>query len=147
MTVIPAPAPRLLPALDDANRAFWTGGRDGNLMVGRCPACRRWALPPATSCPECGDALVPEPASGRARVWTWTLNSHQYHPDVPPPTLIAIVVLDEQDDLRLATNLVHVDEAAVREGLPVQVLFEDHGEMFYPVFEPVAGAGAGAGAG
>ena len=80
-------------------------------------------------------------------MWTWTLNSHQYHPDVPPPTLIAIVVLDEQDDLRLATNLVHVDEAAVREGLPVQVLFEDHGEMFYPVFEPVAGAGAGAGAG
>ena len=140
MTVVAPAGPRMLPRLTDANRAFWTGGRDGKLMVGRCRACDRWALPPATACDQCGAELVPEPVSGRARVWTWTLNRHQYHPDIPPPNLIAIVVLEEQDDLRLATNLIGCDEPDVRAGLEVTVGFEDHGEVFYPVFMPAAGA-------
>jgi uncharacterized OB-fold protein len=137
MTLIPAAGPRILPAVDDSNRAFWTGGRDGVLMVGRCAACGRWALPPATTCDECGGTLEPTAASGRARVWTWTLNSYPYHPQFPPPYLIAIVVLDEGEDLRLATNLIGMDESDVHEGLAVQVAFEDHGEVFYPVFERV----------
>ncbi len=107
------------------------------MMVGRCRGCRRWALPPETSCPSCGGELVAEPASGRARVMTWTLNAHQYHPEIPPPYLIAIVVLEEQDDLRVATNLVGCEEADVRADMEVTVVFEDHGEVFYPVFTPV----------
>ena len=140
MTVIPAAGPRSLPPLDDSNRAFWTGGRDGRLMVGRCESCQQWALPPATECPACGGALEPTAASGRAKVWTWTLNAYQYHPEIPPPYLIAIVVLDEQDDLRLATNLIGMEESDVHDGLAVQVVFEDHGEVFYPVFERVRAA-------
>lgn len=144
MTVIAPSGPRMLPALDDANRAFYTGGRDGQLLVGRCSAagCRRWALPPATSCPTCGSSLVTEPVSGRARLMTWTVNSHPYHPDVPIPYVIAIVVLEEQDDLRVATNLVDVPPAdeALGAGMELVVAFEDHGENFYPVFTPAVGA-------
>lgn len=142
MTTIPAEGPRSLPALNDDNRAFWTGGAAGRLLVPRCneDGCRRWVLPPRATCPSCGSETIAEPTSGRARVLTWTLNSYQYHPDVPPPNLIAIVVLDEQDDLRLATNLVHCEESDVSIDLPVQVLFEEHGEVFYPVFEPAGAA-------
>lgn len=130
----------MLPKLTDSNRAFWTGGRDGRLMVGRCPACGRWALPPATRCESCEGPLVPEPVSGRAKVWTWTLNAYQYHPEIPPPYLIAIVVLDEQEDLRLATNLVGCEESEVSEGMAVSVVFEEQGDVFFPLFTPV-GAG------
>jgi hypothetical protein len=80
--------------------------------------------------------VVSEAVSGRATVYSYTLNSYQFHPDVPPPNLIAIVVLDEQDDLRLATNLVHCVEEEVHIGMPVTVLFEQHGELYYPVFAP-----------
>ena len=127
----------MLPSVTDANRAFFTGGRDGQLLVGRCPSCQRWALPPAVECDGCGQALEPQPVSGRARVFTWTLNSHPYHPDIPPPNLIAIVVLVEQDDLRLATNLIDCEESDLTDGMEVSVMFEDHGEVFYPVFAPV----------
>lgn len=144
MTSIAPAAPRMLPALDDANRAFYTGGRDGRLMVGRCSAagCRRWALPPATACPVCGSPLVPEPVSGRASVSTWTVNAHPYHPDVPVPYVIAIVALAEQDDLLVATNLIGVpaSDDALHAGMEVVVAFEDHGEIFYPVFAPAAPA-------
>jgi uncharacterized OB-fold protein len=136
MTEVTPVAARMLPRITDANRAFYTGGREGRLLVGRCQACRRWALPPATDCPGCGGALVPTAASGRARLWTWTLNSYPYHPDIPLPYLIAVVVLEEQEDLRVATNLVDCEEPELRAGMELTVAFEDHGEVFYPVFRP-----------
>lgn len=140
MTVIAPSGPRMLPALDDANRAFYTGGGEGQLLVGRCASagCRRWALPPNATCPACGSELVAEPVSGRARLMTWTVNSHPYHPDVAVPYVIAIVVLEEQEDLRVATNLVDVpaSDEALRAGMALTVAFENHGEVFYPVFRP-----------
>jgi uncharacterized OB-fold protein len=136
-TIIEPASPRMLPRLTDANRSFWTGGSTGRLLVPRCRECRRWVLPASTTCAACGQATAPEAVSGNATVYTYTLNAYQFHPDIPPPNLIAIVVLDEQDDLRLATNLVRCEESDVRVGMPVSVLFERHGEVFYPVFAPV----------
>lgn len=135
--VIEPPAPRMLPRLSDANRDFWTSGASGRLRVPRCSSCRKWVLPPEATCPGCGGRTEPEPVSGRARVFTWTTNHQPFHPDVTPPNLIAIVVLDEADDLRLATNLVRCVEDDVRAGMAVRVLFERHEGVYYPVFEPV----------
>ena len=131
--------PRMLPALTDVNRAFWTGGAGGSLYIQRCGACQRWIHPPTERCPTCGDLLEAEPVSGRGTLFTYTVNVHQFHPDVKPPNLIAIVELVEQDDLRIPTNIVDCDPADLHCGLPVRVLFEHHGEIYYPVFAPDRG--------
>ena len=129
-------APRILPALNDLNRAFWTGGAQGELLIQRCEKCTRWVHPPGAECPACGGGLRPEPVSGRGTIFTFTENFQQFHPDVPPPYVIAIVVLDEQDDLRLPTNIVDCDPAALECGSPVRVVFEQQGEIFVPLFTP-----------
>jgi hypothetical protein len=36
------------------------------------------------------------------------------------------------------TNVVNAEPEAVHIGLPVQVLFEHHGEIWIPVFEPAS---------
>ena len=131
--------PRILPALDDRNRPFWTGGKDGALLLERCSTCERWQHPPAGRCESCGGEVEHRPASGRGTVFTFTVNAHQYHPEVPPPYVIAIVELEEQADLRIVANIVEYDEAALRIGLPVDVAFEDHGEHAVPVFRPAGG--------
>jgi uncharacterized OB-fold protein len=128
----------MLPTLTEENRAFWTGGARGELLIQRCVDCRRWVHPPAAACPACGGALVAEAVSGRGTVFTYTVNQQRYHPEVPPPYVIALVVLDEQDDLRLPTNIVGCDPDEVRCGLRVRVLFERHGDVFVPLFEPAA---------
>lgn len=133
--MIDASAPRIIPPLTDVNRAFWTGGANGELLIQRCDSCGRWRHPPAERC-SCGGALIPQPVSGTGTVFTFTVNHQQYHPDVPPPYAIAIVVLDEQDDLRLPTNIVNTDLDALECGMRVRVAFEPHGEVFVPVFEP-----------
>lgn len=130
-------APRILPPLTDVNRAFWTGGHDGRLLIERCPACHRWQHPPTGRCEACGGAATPAPASGRGTVFTYTVNEHQFHPEVPPPYTIAIVELDEQADLRVVANIVGCEPAEVHIGLPVQVVFEDHGDHSVPTFGPV----------
>jgi uncharacterized OB-fold protein len=127
---------RILPPLDERNRAFWTGGHQGQLLIQRCADCDRWQHPPAATCRACGGAVTAQPVSGRGTVFTYTVNQHQYHPEVPPPYTIAIIELDEQSDLRLAANLVGADES-VRIGLPVEVAFEAQGEHAVPVFAPV----------
>jgi uncharacterized OB-fold protein len=127
---------RMLPTLTPENRPFWTGGAQGQLLILRCRACGRWVHPPAATCPSDGGALVPEAVSGNGTVFTYTVNRHPYNPAVPPPYVIAIVELPEQEGLRFMTNVVNVDPESVTIGMPVHVVFEEHGEIFVPVFEP-----------
>jgi hypothetical protein len=131
---------RMLPTLNDHNRAFWTGGADGRLLIGWCTRCERWVAPPAADCPDCGEALVTRPVSGRGTVFTYTVNYQPFMPAVPVPYVIAIVTLNEQDDLRIAANIIDVEPDSVSVGLPVEVRFEkqavDGEDVFVPVFAP-----------
>ncbi|UUO01436.1 OB-fold domain-containing protein [Mycolicibacterium novocastrense] len=136
--VSPASAARMVPALDEHNRAFWTGGRDGQLLITRCERCHLWVSPPAGDCPECGGRLRPQPVSGLGTVFTYTVNHQPFNPAVAVPYVIAIVELDDQLGLRIATNIVDCQPDSVHVGLPVAVRFERqelNGEtVFAPVF-------------
>ena len=136
----PAIPARMLPTLNDHNRAFWTGGADGRLLIGWCALCERWVAPPAADCPDCGEALVTRPVSGSGTVFTYTVNYQPFMPAVPVPYVIAIVTLEEQDDLRIAANIVDCEPGSVSVGLPVEVRFEKQAvegeDVFVPVFAP-----------
>lgn len=127
-------APRILPPLTETNRPYWTGGSEGELLVERCRRCRRWQHPPTGECGACGGATTPEATNGTGTVFSFTVNRHQYHPEVPPPYVIAIVELDEQVDLRIPTNIVDCDPADVSIGDRVRVRFEQHDDVFVPTF-------------
>ena len=129
---------RLLPKVDDQNAHFWRGGAEGELRFLRCAACRSYVHPPAPLCPDCHcRELTPEAVSGRAILHTYTINHHPWIPGFPPPYVVAIVELPEQDGLRLTTNLVNCELDAVEIGMRLQVIFEavDDG-IFLPLFEP-----------
>lgn len=126
---------RLLPALDDHNRHFWTGGREGELRMLRCAACRAWVHPPAPRCPDClATQLAPEATTGRGRVHSFTVNHQPWNPLIPVPYIVALVELDDQPGLRLMTNIVGCEPDEVLIDHPVDVGFEDYGEVHVPVF-------------
>jgi len=128
--------PRIPPHIDDANRAFWHGGAQGELLILFCEACGRWVHPPTQNCGVCTGPLIPRRASGRGAVFTFTVSRHQFNPAVPVPFVIAIVELEEQEGLRFTTDLVDVDVDAVHIGMAVEVTFEQAGEAWVPVFRP-----------
>jgi uncharacterized OB-fold protein len=130
--------PLPIPQITDDNGAFWTGGRDGELLITRCTACGYWVHPPSPRCPQClSDAVEPQPVSGRATVYSFTINRQAWAPDLEVPFVIAIVELDEQPGLRLMTNIVHCAPEDVEIGMPVEVAFVERGEAFVPVFHKV----------
>lgn len=127
---------RVLPALDDDNRFFWTSGEDGQLRFLRCGDCGYYIQPPGPRCPECWSRnLSPEVVSGRAEVHTFTINHHSWDGGTEPYA-IAIVTFPEQDDLRLTTNIVGCQPDDVHIGMSVQVTFEQHDDIFFPIFAP-----------
>ena len=105
-------------------------------MMSYCKRCARFFHPPADECAECRGVAAPREVSGKGSVFTYTVNRHVFHPDVPPPYVVAIVELDEQPGLRFTTNIVNCDVDAVEIGMPVRVTFEPAGEAWVPIFEP-----------
>jgi len=128
---------RVLPALDDDNRFFWTSGEDGRLRFLRCGACGYWLHPPSPWCPECGSRdVAPQAVSGRGTVWSYTVNHHSWDGSTDPWAIV-LVELAEQEGLRLTSNLVACPADDARIGMEVRVVFEQHGSVWFPVFEPV----------
>lgn len=126
---------RVLPAIDDENRFFWTSGEDGRLRFLRCQGCGQYLHPPLPRCPGCGGTdLTPEPVSGRGEVFSFTVNHQPWDGD-PEPYVIALVALPEQEGLRLTTNLVGCPVEEVHIGMPVRVRFEHRDPVWLPLFE------------
>jgi len=127
------------PDVSWESRAFWGGGERGQLMIHRCHACGGWFHPPAPACYRCRSTDVrPEPASGRATVVAFTINEHQWLASFPPPYVIAIVELADDPSVRLTTNIVGCEPAAVHIGMSVEVEFDQAAaDVWVPIFHPV----------
>ncbi len=134
------PAFRLLPRVDQDNGFFWTSGADGHLRFLRCRHCRYFVHPPAPRCPEClSEDVTPEVVSGRATVVAHTVNVHGWIPG-SEPYVIGLVAINEQESVRLTTNLIDVEPEDIRTGMAVEVVFEENDDVFLPLFRPVAEA-------
>ncbi|MFJ3779026.1 Zn-ribbon domain-containing OB-fold protein [Streptomyces sp. NPDC090075] len=139
----PAPSRpvRPLPLLDDLNRSYWCGGADGRLRIHRCGTCAHYIHPPAPVCGRCyGRDVGAEPVSGRGVVHAFTVNHQAWLPDFPPPYVVALVDLEEQEGLRVFTNIVGCDVTSVHVGMPVAVEFVEQADVHVPVFRPLAGS-------
>lgn len=131
-----------LPEMSEGVEApFWTGLKNGQLMVQRCAPCNAWMFPTRVRCATCGAAPLWQPVSGRGRIWSFT----RVHPPVLPafslftPYPVVVVELDEQPDIRMIGNLI--DRASdpidaikgdIVIGAPVEVVIRDLGGTPWP---------------
>jgi uncharacterized OB-fold protein len=115
-----------LPAISSLNRPYWEGLRRRELALQRCVACTKFWYPPAPCCPFCWSRDWSwQKLSGRGRVNSWVAFHRAYFPSFVPdvPYNVAEVELDEGP--RLLTNLLEIDIAEIRVGMPVEVVFVD----------------------
>jgi uncharacterized protein len=136
-----APA-RKLPKIEPETAFFWQSGADRVLRIQHCSACGHWQHPPWPRCTQChSEVVAPQPVSGRGRVATYTVNHEAWLPSLPVPYLFAAVELEEQAELYVFTNLL-IPVDAVRIGMPVRVSFEQHDDVWLPMFEAMYEEGA-----
>lgn len=111
--------------------------RSGRLSFLRCGVCASAVFPPRPRCPECGgSALDWEDASGRGVVYSFTVQRRRTRPDMPEPSVMALVDLVEGP--RLLTR-VETEPATVRIGMDVMVRFATVDGTVVPVFVPASG--------
>jgi len=128
---------RLLPQLTPFNEWFWTSGADGRLRIQRCDDCGQHVHPPVPICPACRSrAWSPAEVSGTATVIGYTINQHPWLPGFDPPYVVANVALAEDPTVRLTTNIVGCEPDEVVIGQEVTVRFEQHDDVWLPLFEP-----------
>jgi hypothetical protein len=128
-----------LPLPTEESAPYWEGTHHGELRAQRCGECGHLRWPPAAICPLCL-SLRHEwvRLSGRGKVYSWIVVHKSQHPAFwGDPFNVAIVELDEGP--RLHTTLVDVDAAAIRVGMPVEVIFDrQNDEVTLPRFKPAA---------
>jgi uncharacterized OB-fold protein len=129
---------RPLPRLTPINRPFWTGGAEGQLKIYRCDDCGHWNHPPQPVCREClSENVAPVATAGTGHVDTFTVNYQAWMPGLEVPYVIARVALDGVPGVYLTTNIVGCPVDEVDIGNRVRVKFEQHGEIYLPLFEKV----------
>jgi uncharacterized OB-fold protein len=136
LTAPRADDPRRLPAPEGEGAFYWTAGAGGRLLICRCHACARYLHPPLPRCPQCGEAVGPQPVSGRGRIASFTVNHQAWAPGLEVPFVFAAVELAEQAELYVFTNIVNCAIDEVRIGMAVEVVFERHDDVFLPMFRP-----------
>ena len=123
-------------------RPFWEGCRAGELRIPRCRDCGRWVWYPASACPECGGGRHEwTNVSGRGRLFTWVTVQRAFLPGYEDrvPFVTALVELEEDARLRLATFLRDSPPGGLRVGLSVEVTFERVDEhLTLPIFRCTA---------
>lgn len=135
------------PEPDEITRFFWEGVDAHRLMILRCRSCHRYVHLPRGVCRYClSTDLEPEQVSGRGVLETFTLPQQPFHAWFRDrvPYVLGIVELDEQEDLKLVTNIVDIDEEDVHCGLRVHVVFREVVPGYtLPLFAPDDTAGDG----
>jgi len=129
--------PRTLPELNELNREFWTSGKDGALKIYQCEDCKYFIHPPKPICPKCYSWTVNAvPISGNGEIASFTINYQKWKPDLEVPYALLIVELEEQEGLRLTTNIVECEIDDIYIGMPVQIVFEHREDVYLPLFKP-----------
>ncbi|MFI7667580.1 thiolase C-terminal domain-containing protein [Nocardia sp. NPDC049526] len=134
---MPSAPDRPLPQPTLASAEFWRSGADGVLRISHCADCGRFFHPPMPVCPSCrGRAVSLAPTSGKAVVVGFSVNHQAWLPKFPPPYVVAVVALAEDDRARLTTNIVGCEPDDVHIGMRVRVRFEQLDDLYLPLFEP-----------
>ena len=114
-----------MPALDAANRAWFTSGR---LVLQACAGCGTVQHPPEEICHACGSmAFTERTVAPTGTVYSYTVAHYAVHPALQASTPYAVVLvsLDEVPEVRVVGNLL--DDAAdeITIGLAVEAEWEE----------------------
>lgn len=129
---------RPLPVPTDDSAPYWEAMNRHELLLQRCGACGRVVYLPAPMCDECQsfdlDHFV---ASGRGRVYSWTVVRHMGHPAFEPPYAVLLVEIEEGPRILAQLAAPNGDEwERLEVGTPVRIAWDDsEPEQSFATFE------------
>jgi uncharacterized OB-fold protein len=128
-----------IPESDALTEPYWAAAAREELRLMACAECGRFRHPPTESCGHCGSTAVTwKRLSGEGTVYSFIVDHRLMVPGFDEPYVVAQVNLVEIDDntVRLVANIKGCEPSVVRVGMPVEVFFEERGDVRLPQFRP-----------
>jgi uncharacterized OB-fold protein len=100
------------PTRDTAH--YWGALAEGHLELQHCRDCGHWTWPPRPICSGCqGENMAWEQVKGTGEVFSWIVVHRSTTPDMMAyvPYTLALVRLDEQQDIYIPARLISDKEA------------------------------------
>lgn len=132
---LPAGLPIPVPEADGVSAPYWSGLREGRLMVQRCRSCSTWQFGPEWLCHGC---LAFDPdwveVAPRGRIYSWERIWHPAHAALKNhgPYLAVLVELPHAGKVRMVGNLLGDPHQEVVIGAEVVGVFEPHPQASPP---------------
>jgi len=129
-----------VPVPDQFSAFYWENAAQGRLAVQACDECEHVQFPPNAVCENCQSvSLSARPTSGRGTLYAMTVMRQPFHPGWADsvPYVIAMVELDDAPGVRVQANILNADPVDLKAGDPLEVVFEQRGDMTLPQFRPV----------
>src|SRR5919107_1725923 len=125
--------------MSDALAEYREGLARHELRVTRCPDCGRMQFPPRAVCSGCSSTRPAEwvEVSGRGVVWSFGV-FHKAYLAQGPATPYAVAIVQLKEGPKLVTNIVGLEPADIRVGMPVHAVFESTAEGALVKFAPEA---------
>ncbi len=127
---------RPVPTPSKLSKPFWDATAKHELVLQRCSIDGHYEWTPQWACSKClNESLEWVAVSGLGTIYSYSVVQRPQGPEFEVPYVVAIVELDEGP--RMLTLLVDIGPEDVRIGMPVEVSFEDAGELALYRFGPV----------
>lgn len=126
--------PLPIPTAETAR--YWRSALEGRLEIQHCRSCARHQFYPRRFCTRClSDQIEWVQASGRGRIYTYTVCHVAAHPAFESRVPYAIAMIELDEGVRMLAGIVDSDLGRLAVGAPVQVCFERiSDEIALPMF-------------
>jgi uncharacterized protein len=117
---------RLLPPMRGQAHDFYSYCKQHELRFQKCSNCGRWRHVPREMCADCGSFDFEwAKSSGKGKVFSWSTTSQPMLPQFADAVPYAIVIVELEEGVRMATWVTDVPADKLSIGMPVEVVFDD----------------------
>ena len=127
-----------LPTPDTDSAAFWSGLKEGKLLLQHCLDCGHVQYYQQSLCRRCGgERLEHRAASGRGKVHSFSVVYRAPGPAFKRDVPYAVLLVDLEEGPRMISSLVGAKPESVTFDMPVQLVCEKASdEITLPRFRP-----------
>ncbi len=120
--------PFLVPDPDFETEPFWTAVRNHEFKLQQCGPCSEFRWPPQQVCPYCqSEDHQWQTLSGKATLYTYIIITQPVFPqwrEIAPYNVVQVAP-DEAPNVHMVSNVVEVDNADLKIGMPLEIVYDD----------------------
>ena len=128
--VVTEPWTKPWPNVDLDSQPFWDALKEHRFVLFRCETCGAWYWPVAYCRNHANEPFMGnlkwEEASGRGTIFAFNVHHWAFHPGFRDEVPYVYALVETDEGPLISSTRLDVAPSAVKVGLPVQIVYEDH---------------------